>query len=120
LPRCNETTRKVYIRCITLSRINRFKTGNTTDHPDFDMLNFDAIALVLSCIGTLCWIVCFWWMHRISSRQNATLEELHQMTVRIEKLSRSEHDLIREVHPQVNEIKEKVENVREAVSSDKS
>jgi len=52
------------------------------------------LALVLSCIGTLCWIVCFWWMHRISARQNATLEELHEMTARIEKLSRAEHDLI--------------------------
>ena len=84
------------------------------------MPNFDAIALVLSCIGTLCWIVCFWWMHRISSRQDTTLEELHEMTARIEKLSRVEHDLIRDVHPQVNEIKEKVENVREAVSSERS
>ena len=63
----------------------------------------------------LCWIVCFWWMHRISSRQDALLEELHNMTKRIEKFSRVEHDLIREVHPQVNEIKEHVENVREAV-----
>ena len=58
-------------------------------------------------------------MHRISSRQNATLEELHEMPARIEKLSRAEHDLITHVHPQVNEIKEKVENVREVVSSEK-
>jgi len=56
-------------------------------------------------------------MHRISSRQNATLEELHEMTARIEKLSQSEHDLISDVHPQVSEIKEKVENVGEVVSS---
>ena len=84
------------------------------------MQNLDAMALVLSCIGTLCWIVCFWWMQRISPRQDAMLEELHEMTARIEKLSRVEHDLIREVHPQVSEIKEKVENVREAVSSERS
>jgi hypothetical protein len=84
------------------------------------MRNLDAIALVLSFIGTLCWIVCFWWMHRISSRQDTTLEELHEMTARIEKLSRAEHDLIRDVHPQVSEIKEKVENVREAVSSERT
>ena len=50
----------------------------------------------------------------------ATLEELHEMTARIEKLSRAEHDLIRDVHPQVSEIKEKVENVREVVSSERS
>ena len=59
-------------------------------------------------------------MHRISSRQNATLEELHEMTARIEKLSRAEHDLISDVHPHVSEIKEKVENVREVVSSERS
>jgi divalent metal cation (Fe/Co/Zn/Cd) transporter len=75
---------------------------------------------VLNCIGMLCWVVCFWWMHRISSRQNATLEELHETTRRIEKLSRAEHDLISEVHPQVSEIKEKVDTVREVVSSEGS
>jgi hypothetical protein len=84
------------------------------------MQNFEAMALVISCIGTLCWILCFWWMHRISSRQDAMLEELREMTTRIERLSQSEHDLIREVHPQVSEIKEQVENVREFVSSEKS
>ena len=59
--------------------------------------------------------VCFWWMHRISSRQDALLKELRAMTRRIEKLSKLEHDLIRDMHPQVREIKEDVENVREAV-----
>ena len=83
------------------------------------MQNFETIGLVLSSIGTLCWIVCFWWMHRISSRQEATLEEVHEMTARIEQLSRAEHDLISDVHPQVSEIKEKVENVREVVSSER-
>jgi hypothetical protein len=82
------------------------------------MQNFEAMALVLGCIGTLCWIVCFWWMHRISSRQDAMLEELHAMTTRIERLSQDEHDLIRDVHPQVSEIKEHVEDVREVVSPD--
>jgi hypothetical protein len=84
------------------------------------MQNFEAMGLVLSCIGTLCWIVCFWWMHSISARQNAMLQEVHEMTARIERLSQAEHDLIREVHPQVSEIKEKVENVREVVSPEKS
>ena len=48
------------------------------------------------------------------------LEELHEMTTRIERLSQAEHDLISDVHPQVNEIKQKVENVREAVSLERS
>ena len=48
------------------------------------------------------------------------LEELHEMTTRIERLSQAEHDLISDVHPQVSEIKEQVENVREVVSSERS
>jgi hypothetical protein len=84
------------------------------------MRNFEAMAVVLGLIGTVCWIVCFWWMHHISTRQDAMLEELHEMTIRIEKLSRAEHDLISDVHPQVNEIKEQVESVREVVSPGKS
>jgi hypothetical protein len=59
-------------------------------------------------------------MHRISYRQNATLEELHKMTAGIEKFSRAEHDLIRDVHPQVSEMKEKVDSVREVVSAEGS
>src|SRR5215831_6938407 len=73
-------------------------------------------SLVALLFVRLCWAVCFWWMHRISSRQDALLKELHEMTRRIEKLSRREHDLISDVHPKVKEIKEDVENVREAVS----
>jgi cell division protein FtsB len=58
-----------------------------------------------------CWFVCFWWMHRISTRQDALLAKLQVQNNRIEKLSKAEHDLIREVHPQVNEIKEAVQEV---------
>ena len=54
------------------------------------------------------------------SRQDAMLEEVHAMTVRIEKLSQAELDLISDVHPQVSEIKEQVENVRDVVSSEGS
>jgi hypothetical protein len=76
------------------------------------------IALTLTWIGMACWGVCFWWMHRLSSRQESMLKELHGMTSRIEQLSKAEHDLIQQVHPQVSEIKEHVENVAEAVSPD--
>jgi predicted transcriptional regulator len=78
------------------------------------------IVVVLTWVGIGCWCVCFWWMHRISSRQDSLLEELHEMTTRIEKLSQAEHDLIRDVHPKVGEIKEHIEDVREAVSPKKS
>ncbi len=77
------------------------------------------IVLVLTWLGIGCWLVCFWWMHRISSRQDSMLRELHEMTERIQKLSESEHELIREVHPQVGEIREHVETVKEAVSPEK-
>ncbi|MEP6603084.1 MAG: hypothetical protein ABJB69_03960 [Spartobacteria bacterium] len=76
--------------------------------------------LVLTWIGTSCWIVCFWWMHRISSRQDSMLTELHDVAKRIEELSKAEHDLIQEVHPKVGEIKEQIDSVAEAVSSDAS
>ena len=78
------------------------------------------VVITLTWIGIGCWLVCFWWMHRISSRQNAMLKELHDVTQRIEQLSKAEHDLIREVHPQVSEIKAHVENVAEAVSPETS
>jgi hypothetical protein len=78
------------------------------------------IIFVLTWIGMICWCVCFWWMHRISARQDALLKELHDITTRIEGLSRAEHDMIRDVHPKVHEIKEHVENVAEAVSPQNS
>ena len=77
------------------------------------------IALILAWVGTACWGVCFWWMHRLSSRQETMLRELHDVTKRIEKLSKAEHDLISEVHPKVEEIKESVKDVSDAVSSQK-
>jgi hypothetical protein len=76
------------------------------------------LAVTLTWIGMLCWGVCFWWMHRISSRQDAMLKELHAVTKRIEQISKAEHDLIQEVHPQVNEIKEQIDSVAERVSDD--
>ena len=76
------------------------------------------LVMVLAWIGTLCWGVCFWWMHSISSRQDALLKELGDIARRIETLSKAEHDLIREVHPKVHEIKEHVESVADAVSAE--
>ena len=82
-------------------------------------MSFDiqTVALTLAWVGTGCWVVCFWWMHRLSSRQEMMLKELHDVTKRIEKLSEVEHDLIREVHPNVEEIKESVKDVSDAVSA---
>jgi HPt (histidine-containing phosphotransfer) domain-containing protein len=50
-------------------------------------------------------------MHgRVSTKQNVLLDQLRAQGKHIEKLSKIEHDLIKEVHPQVNEIKEGMED----------
>ncbi len=64
------------------------------------------LAFVMSVVGTACWGICFVWMYRISEKQNHLLDKLGEQGKRIEKLSRIEHDLIKEVYPQVSEIKE--------------
>jgi hypothetical protein len=69
------------------------KTEGDMDH--------EAIAYVLTWVGTGAWVICFWWMHRISSRQDALLEELKE-------LAKVQHDILREVHPDVGEIKQHV------------
>jgi hypothetical protein len=69
----------------------------------------------MTVIGTACWAVCFWWMYRISAKQNSLLARLTEQGKRIEKLSRIEHDLILEVHPKVADIKEGMEEVIAAV-----
>lgn len=74
-------------------------------------MNASVLELWLTVVGTACWVACFWWMHRISSRQNTLLGELREQGRRIEALSREEHALIREVHPQVSEIKESIDAV---------
>ena len=69
----------------------------------------------MTVAGTVCWPICFLWMHRLSSRQNALLKEIREQAKRIEGLSKSEHDLIREVHPQVGQIKEELDEVASTV-----
>ena len=48
------------------------------------------------------------------------LKELHDMTERIERLAKEEHELISEVHPAVDEIKAQVGDVAEAITSEKT
>lgn len=69
-------------------------------------MNEPDLAFWMTVAGTLCWVVCFWWMYLISNKQNTLLDQLREQGKRIEKLSKIEHDLIKEVHPQVAEIKE--------------
>jgi uncharacterized protein YdeI (YjbR/CyaY-like superfamily) len=78
-------------------------------------MNTTAIAYWLTLIGTACWAVCFIWMYRISDKQNRLLDRLTEQGRRIERLSKIEHDLIKEVHPQVAEIKVGLEEMVAAV-----
>jgi hypothetical protein len=73
------------------------------------------LAFWMAVAGTICWGVCFWWMHRLSTKQNALLAQLREQGKRIEKLSKIEHDLIKEVHPQVSEIKEGMDEMMAVV-----
>ena len=59
------------------------------------------IAYWLTWVGTGAWVVCFWWMHRISTRQYALLTELRDW-------AQTQQDILREVHPDVGKIKEHV------------
>ena len=85
-------------------------------------MRFDVqtMALILAWVGTGCWVVCFWWMHRLSRRQQAMLQELQEVAKRIEKLSKAEHDMLQEVKPAVEKIEASVKNVAVAVSADDS
>jgi uncharacterized protein YdeI (YjbR/CyaY-like superfamily) len=75
----------------------------------------DKLAFWMTLVGTGCWGVCFIWMYRISAKQNSLLERITEQGKRIERFSKIEHDLIKEVHPQVGEIKEGMDEMIAAV-----
>jgi len=61
-----------------------------------------------------CWAVCFWWMHRISQRQDIVLKELQQQAHSIEELSGEEREILKQLHPTVQKIDENVDQVKES------
>lgn len=61
-----------------------------------------------------CWVICFWWMHKISEKQNAMLEQLREQAHRIEQVSVEEHALVKELHPAVQNIEKVVGEVAES------
>jgi len=75
----------------------------------------DKIAFWMTALGMVCWAACFWWMHIISKKQNNLLDRLSEQAKRIERLSKVEHDLIKEVHPKVSDIKEGMDEMIAAV-----
>ena len=78
-------------------------------------MSWQAVNFCLNVVGTLCWPVCFVWMHRIGVRQEELLRRLHGQNKRIEELSRAEHDLIKDVHPKVGAITKDVKELKEAL-----
>jgi uncharacterized protein YdeI (YjbR/CyaY-like superfamily) len=78
-------------------------------------MNKSNLSFWMTLTGTVCWGVCFWWMRRLSIKQNSLLDQLREQAQRIEKLSKIEHDLIKEVHPQVNEIKDGMDEMMAVV-----
>jgi hypothetical protein len=83
--------------------------------PVKDAMDKNGGMFLMAIVGTVCWAVCFWWMYRISAKQNSLLAQLRDQGKRIERFSKVEHDLIKEVHPQVGEIKEGMEEIIAAV-----
>jgi hypothetical protein len=79
------------------------------------MLSTRFLLDLVNLIGLGCWCVCFWWMHRISSRQNAVLDQLRRQAERIEQVSREEHALVAELHPNVKSLHKEVVEVSEKV-----
>ena len=75
----------------------------------------EKFAFWMTLAGMGCWVACFWWMYVISKKQNNLLDRLGEQGKRIERLSKIEHDLIKEVHPKVGEIKEGRDEVIAAV-----
>ena len=64
---------------------------------------------LIAVVDLACWCVCFWWMHRISARQNAVLERLGEQAERIERMSREEHQILQDVHPKVKKIEKNID-----------
>jgi hypothetical protein len=93
----------------------RPKYSQPLSSPVVDGRMQSSLAFWMTLAGTGCWVVCFAWMYRISERQNRLLDRLTEQGKRIERFSKVEHDLIKEVHPQVGEIKESMNAVVAAV-----
>ena len=72
--------------------------------------------LLFDLVNIGCWGGCFWWMHRISTRQDAMLEQLQKQAHRIEGVAKEEHKILAELHPNVEAIKEHVSAVSEKVA----
>lgn len=63
----------------------------------------------LELFNAACWPVCFWWMHRISSKQNAMLADLHAQQQKVREISDEGREIIKELEPKVKKVAERIE-----------
>jgi hypothetical protein len=56
-------------------------------------------------------------MHRISSRQDATLKQLQKQASRIEDISKAEHEILSDLHPSVQKIEKGVDEVSDKIEA---
>jgi len=93
--------------------VQPFTAGNEiTLMLDMLRLNYDFLTIA----DIACWCICFWWMHRISSRQDAVLDQLRKQAERIENISKEQHAILTEVHPNVESIQKTVDEVSDDVA----
>ena len=71
---------------------------------------------LVNVAGLACWPVCFWWMHRISKRQDAMLIRLRKQARRIERVSEEEHEILTQLRPSVEKIERGLDEVSEKVT----
>jgi len=90
--------------------------ANRTAKHDWNAMS-PALVNFVTLLEIGCWAVCFWWMHRISQRQDSVLKELKQQAHSIEELSREEREILKELHPTVQKIDENVDKVKESTEA---
>ena len=71
----------------------------------------------ITIIDLGCWFVCFWLMFRISTRQDAMLNQLREQARRIERVSEEEHEILTQLRPSVQKIEKDLDQVSEKVAS---
>ena len=71
---------------------------------------------LVNVAGLACWPLCFWWMHRISARQDAMLTQLREQTRRIERVSEEEHEILTQLRPSVEKIERDLSEVSDKVT----
>ena len=90
--------------------------ANRTARHDSNAMS-PALVNFVTLLDIGCWGICFWWMHRISQRQDIVLKELQEQARSIEELSREEREILKELHPTVQKIEEDVDKVKESTEA---